>query len=162
MKLTTKTIIRWLTENANTCTLAELDAMQAQITSARDKAAVKAQRIATALAAAEAAAKEAGLSLSELVKRERTGAGKHPVTSVSIRKPYLNPFDAESPLYALSTKRFGQSLPQWAADLVGQGWTLDELHYKQHAAALAKRGITPVYDAEERYNRLVALAAMSK
>lgn len=161
MKITTKTIFSWLTKHANSCTLAELTAMQELLDMAHKDATAKAQRIATALAAAEVAAKAAGLSLSELVMRERTG-GQHQAALTNIRKPYLNPFDAESPLYALSTKRHGQSLPQWAADLVAQGWELEELHYKNHAEALAKRGIAPAYDAEERYQRLVALVTMNK
>ncbi|MCB4359607.1 hypothetical protein [Quatrionicoccus australiensis] len=159
MKLTYKTIQRWFAENASACTLPEIDTLQFLLDAARDKAEVKAQRINDAIAAAEVAAKEAGLSLHEMIQGKRTPTKNR---SPLLRKPYLNPFDASSPLYALSTKRHGHSLPDWADALVKQGWTLDELHYKNHAKALEKRGITPLYDAEQRYSRLAAIVAMSK
>jgi len=158
MRIGFSTVARWLDEAASACTPAQLDELATRLAAARQQAEARASQLSAARAAAEAAAKAAGVSLEELLRIAPAG-GKQPakVRPKDSRKPYLDPFNPQSECYAISSRR-GHKIPEWAERLIEQGWAVEELHYKRHAAALRARGQQPRYDAVARYKQLTGKA----
>jgi hypothetical protein len=151
MRLSFTAVSRWLEAEGPNCTHGQLAQLQASLDSARTAIARKDARLAEALVQAEAAARAAGVSLDELLQRTKPSVDKP--RKADVRKPYLNPYDANSQLTAL---RPGKARPDWVEQLVSAGWDVSELHYKRHAAALRARGEEPRYDAVARYKLLAA------
>jgi hypothetical protein len=71
------------------------------------------------------------------------------------RKPFMNPFDPNTELYALSERRDKRPhWPEWAKQLASEGWSKAEFHWKRIPDALRARGREPTYDHAERYQLL--------
>ena len=151
MRLSFNAVSRWLAAEGASCTREQLAQLQASLDAARTAIASNDARLAAALEQAEAAARAAGVSLDELLQRTKPTADKP--RKADVRRPYLNPYDANSELTAL---RPGKARPVWVEQLMAAGWDVSELHYKRHAAAMRARGEEPRYDAVARYKLLVS------
>ncbi|MFL9948923.1 hypothetical protein PQR68_23305 [Paraburkholderia agricolaris] len=106
-------------------------------------------------------AREAGLdenAVARLVssKSDRPADARLPRTGV--RRPYMNPFDAQSGIYAFPPNH-PEKMPDWARQALNQGWRKQDMHYKNLAGAWAQRGMPQLYDPIARHDELKALEA---
>jgi phage anti-repressor protein len=78
-----------------------------------------------------------------------------------VRKPHLDPCNPEAhELYAL-TKYRTENYPEWVKERLQQGFSVEDLHFKNHAAAMRRvLGQEPLYDSTERYHALLAKEAV--
>ena len=90
-----------------------------------------------------------------IAERKKTTAAPAPrkLKQPQSRKCYMNPLDPNSDAYAIFA---GRTQPAWFSELLAQGWDRDELKYANHAAAMQRRGLTPLYDAPARHAELMA------
>lgn len=158
MALSLKTVVIWLDTDAGQCTLEQLEVIQAALNDAKDRARQR-ERIRTdALTQMQALAKAAGFDTPEALLLASSPAGLPALQgrrqSVP-RKPYFNPLSPNPELVALA-HRSEDTLPSWCRELFAQGWTADELHWKNHKNALKRRGITPLYDSAVKFKELQA------
>lgn len=113
-----------------------------------------------ALAKLDALAREQGYgSAEELLQKARgetarrsPSLGRQPRSE--LRKPYLDPLDPDpKELFALS-KTLPENRPEWVKRALERGFTLDDLRYKNHAAACMRLGLPQLYDAREKFAEL--------
>jgi hypothetical protein len=88
----------------------------------------------------------------EAARRSAPPPGRQPRSE--LRKPYLDPLDPDpKELYALS-KTLPENYPQWVKRALDRGFVLDELKYKNHAAACRRLGLQQLYDAHQKFQEL--------
>lgn len=158
MALSHKTILAWLDSDADSCTLAQLEVLQEALNDAKDRARQREQARSTALAQMQALAKAAGFDSPEALLLASSPAGLPTLQGRRLsvpRKPYFSPLSPDPELVALA-HRSPETLPSWCRELFSQGWTADELHWKNHKNALKRRGITPLYDSAVKFKELQA------
>jgi hypothetical protein len=149
MRTTFSQVFRYLSREAHDLGQAQLDELQGALDGAKVTVAGKSAKLQEALAQAEAVARAAGVSLEDLVKAAKPAPAK--ARARDSRKPYMDPFDANSVPVAL---RPNTRWPAWATTLIGQGWDISELRYDAHVKALKARGMPVLYDAVARYKQL--------
>lgn len=158
MALSHKTIVTWLDTDAGACTMQQLEVIQEALDDAKERARQRERNRSDALAKMQALAKEAGFESPEALLLASSPAALPALQgrrqSVP-RKPYFNPLSENPELVALA-HRSPETLPAWCRDLFAQGWTADELHWKNHKNALKRRGITPLYDSAVKFKELQA------
>lgn len=153
-------VLNWL-ENGAGLTAAELEALGDLVAKKLEYARQTEAIYARALLELDIIARNAGAKntrdliakLDGAPRPDRTKPGRKKGGAKEVRKPYMNPFDPDSALYALAEHH---PKPAWVADLLKRGWTKSELHYAQHKQALAARGEPILYDAPKRHKALVA------
>ena len=150
MRTTFSQVYRYLGREGHELDQAQLDELQGALDGAKATVANKTAKLQDALAQAEAVARAAGVSLDDLVRAAKPTPAK--ARAKDSRKPYLDPFDANSVPVAL---RPNTRWPAWAVDLIEkQGWDISELRYDAHSKALRARGMPVLYDAVARYKQL--------
>lgn len=157
MRLTYSSVLQWLAANAETLTPAEIAKLETAVANAKAESHRHNEKLQRALAEMESIAKSVGLGsatdLLKLVARGPAAAapdGKTP--RAGLRKPYMDPYDPDSGIFALTHLH---ELPEWARRAVANGWTKPEFHYKRIGAAWKARGITPAYDPIARHKELM-------
>jgi len=158
MRLSYIGVRRWLEDNATSCTEEELHLLATIIESAIPIVERRNSEVQQKLARIVELARDAGLdekAVARLVhsKRDLPPGARLPRTGV--RRPYMNPFDAESGIYAFPPTH-PDKMPEWAKQALAQGWEKEEMHYKKLAAAWAKRNMPKLFDPVARHSELQA------
>lgn len=157
----------WLKFKAvDECSASELEELDGLILVAIDEVRNRDSRRKAALEKMALVAKELGFSSIDEVfgSRAKTSQtslrGERRGNSQFVsgaRRPHMNPMDPNaSDVWALNKVK---QLPAWAELLLSQGWTIEELSYKNHARAMKARGLTPLYDAVQRHSEILAAEA---
>lgn len=158
MALSWETIFRWVHEEADKCTSAQLYDLHYALEEARDRARSRDAARSDALAKMQALAADAGYQSVEalLLATNPSGLPALQGRRQSVpRKPYFDPTSPNPELVALA-HRSTDTLPDWVKQRYAEGWTADELHWKNHKNALKRRGITPLYDSAVKFKELQA------
>lgn len=167
MNINYSAVIDWIDSSAaDECTADELDRLSTRISAAVARAV--AARRAEALAQATKIAKEFGFdSLDELRsdaprnRRETLADGRG--TRSGLRKPHLDPLDPGACELLAITKMRPENYPNWVKERLAEGFTVAELHFRNHEQGLARLGLgEPRYDAVARHKDLVTQAVESK
>jgi hypothetical protein len=151
-------IYNWIAQRGPDCTPAQLDRLAELLAQVTDLAAQRESRSRSALDAANRAARDAGYAsiedlLSRVGSKPRKPARHANAGAAAPRRPHMDPLDANSDAYALTKYKV---LPEWAQARLAEGFTMQDLHYKKHAAAMRRvLGCEPVYDAVTRHNELL-------
>lgn len=161
MTTTYNAVETWLRTHAGACTSSQLQHLSELLRIAMMAAQQREANSQEALEKLEALAREQGFAgVDDLLKQARGEAarrsapppGRQPRSE--LRKPFLDPLDPDTKeLYALS-KTLPENYPAWVKRALERGFTLDELRYKNHAAACRRLGLTPLYDAQDKFNEL--------
>lgn len=158
MRLSYIAVRRWLQENATSCSEEELHTIAYIAEQAIPIVEKKNQELKRKLAQIVELAKEAGLdekAVARLVSSKVELAPGSRLPRTAVRRPYMNPFDAQSGIYAFPPNH-PEKIPAWAKQAIAQGWEKEEMHYKRLAAAWAKRNMPRLYDPVARHSELQA------
>lgn len=68
-----------------------------------------------------------------------------------IRKPYLNPFERDSKIYASKSLKSAE----WFKRAQKDGWTPEQCHHKNLLKTWLNRGMQPLYDPAAEHTKLV-------
>jgi hypothetical protein len=149
-------VYTWIAQRGPDCTPAQLDRLTELLAQVTEQAAQRESRSRDALDAANRAARDAGYaSIEDLLSRAGSRSRKpaRPANAAAPRRPHMDPLDPNSDAYALTKFKV---LPPWAQARLAEGFTMQDLHYKRHAAAMRRvLGREPVYDAVARHNALL-------
>lgn len=169
MKINYTVVAQWLEQRAATaCTVAELKHLAQLIVTAIDTATSLEDRRKTALEQATKIAREFGFeSIDELRSETSADSRGTPAdgrgTRSGLRKPHLDPLDPDACELLAITKMRPDNYPKWVKERLEQGFTIDELHFRNHAQGLARLGLgEPRYDAVVRHKELVTQAGEPK
>lgn len=158
MRLSVVGVRNWLSVNATSCTEEELHTLADIIASAIPVVERKNNEVQQKLDQIRVLAKEAGLdekAVARLVQSKAEQSFSTRLLRTSVRRPYMNPFDAQSGIYAFPPNH-PEKMPEWAKQALAQGWEKEEMHYKRLAAAWAKRNMPQLYDPVARHSELQA------
>lgn len=161
MRLSYRAVRRWLEANALSCSAEELHTLASIADQAIPLVEKRHRERQQKLDQIAALAREAGLDEEEVArlvnsKSDRQSDERRPRTGV--RRPYMNPFDAHSGIYAFPPNH-PEKIPHWAKQALNKGWTKEEMHYKNLAGAWARRNMSPLYDPVARHGELQAVEA---
>lgn len=158
MRLSFVGVRRWLEDNATSCSEEELHTLASIVEQAIPVVARKDQEVKKKLAQIVELAKEAGLdekAVARLVSSKVELAPGSRRLRTAVRRPYMNPFDVQSGIYAFPPNH-PEKMPDWAKEAIAQGWEKEEMHYKKLAAAWTKRNMPRLYDPVARHSELQA------
>lgn len=158
MRLSVVGVRNWLEANATSCSEEELHTLASIIESAIPVVEHRNSEVQQKLDQIRVLAKEAGLdekAVARLVQSKTELSFSARLLRTSVRRPYMNPFDAQSGIYAFPPNH-PEKMPEWAKQALAQGWEKDELHYKKLAAAWAKRNMPKLFDPVARHSELQA------
>lgn len=158
MKLTFVGVRRWLEENAKECSEEELHTLAFIIESALVVVEKKNEEVQKKIDQILELARQVGLdenAINNFLAKETRLSASYRVPRTGIRRPYMNPFDEQSGIYAFPPNH-PEKMPQWAKDAMNNGWSKNEMHYKNLADAWQKRNMKALYDPIKRHNDLQA------
>ncbi len=159
MKISYATTKKWLETDAEKCSAEELCTLLQLIEDALKIVEKRDEKLTGALAEMERLAKSVGFDSVQDLMKLVTKSSRSSVSTTDVRapraglrKPFMNPLDPHSGIFALTHLH---DLPDWAQACVDKGWSKDELHYKRIAAGWSARGIEPLFDPIARHAELV-------
>lgn len=159
MRLSFVGVRRWLEDNALSCSEEELHTLASIIEAAIPVVERKNEAVKQKLTQIVELAREAGLdekAVARLVSSKAEQASGSRLPRTGVRRPYMNPFDPQSGIYAFPPNH-PDKMPDWAKQALAQGWEKEEMHYKNLAAAWAKRNMRRLYDPMARHGELQAV-----
>lgn len=160
MRLSYPAVLAWLTTHCTEFTTAQLEQLDGVVQAALEQARARDAQTADVLRRMDELAREAGASsAAEILQRAAAQQGGVEAPAVTqprklrtdVRKPYLDPYDANSGIYA--AKNLSET--EWFKRAQAKGWTMQQCHYKHLADTWKSRGMKPLYDPVERHAQLV-------
>lgn len=164
MRLNYNAVLAWLESSAVDCTTEQINKMIGVLLEAEDKAKGREAACKHALAQALELAKKAGFDSIEALLRAANPGQPQPATAATVsdkpvaipRRPYLDPLDPNpTQAWAVFANRPAHT-PDWIKTRLAEGWSLSELHYKNHHSAMKARNMKPLYDAVQKHAELLA------
>ena len=159
MKISYATTKKWLETDAASCSAEELCTLLQLIEDALKIVEKRDEKLTGTLLEMERLAKSVGFDSVQDLMKVVAKSSRPPVVvndvrapRAGLRKPFMNPLDPHSGIYALTHLH---DLPEWAQACVDKGWSKDELHYKRIASSWSARGIEPLFDPVARHAELV-------
>lgn len=121
-----------------------------------------AEQMAKALADLTTIAERRGIDIGQLlgtgasrqfIGKVTSGAASKGAGRKQFRKPHLNPLDPDTDAYSLDKVR---EKPEWLIQLEADGWTIDDLHYKNISRAALLRNVSLPWDPIEKHAEIAA------